>query len=112
MLKIFGVNFIKTRNFGMARLCLKATISPVGFIRLVSYNELMINFFYAENLTYLASMIILQPGKLLQSAHAVDREFKVMSAMEKGGVPVPNMITMCEDERLEVIIVHISNNTI
>ena len=26
MFKIFGVNFLKTRNFGMARLCLKATI--------------------------------------------------------------------------------------
>ncbi|RUS85487.1 hypothetical protein EGW08_006763 [Elysia chlorotica] len=38
------------------------------------------------------------PGKLLPSAHAVDREFKVMSAMAKGGVPVPNMIALCEDE--------------
>lgn len=38
------------------------------------------------------------PGKLLPSAHAVDREFKVMSAMAKGGVPVPNMISLCEDE--------------
>ena len=25
MLKIFGVNFLKTRNFGMVRLCLKVT---------------------------------------------------------------------------------------
>ncbi|KAK3799257.1 hypothetical protein RRG08_054383 [Elysia crispata] len=38
------------------------------------------------------------PGKLLPSAHAVDREFKVMSAMAKGGVPVPNMVAFCEDE--------------
>ena len=25
MFKIFGVNFLNTRNFGMARLCLQAT---------------------------------------------------------------------------------------
>ncbi|XP_005102670.1 acyl-CoA dehydrogenase family member 10 isoform X2 [Aplysia californica] len=37
------------------------------------------------------------PGKLLPSAHAVDREFKVMSAVQKGGVPVPNMIAFCDD---------------
>ena len=49
-------------------------------------------------------MITLQPGKLLPSAHAVEREFKVMSAIAKGGVPVPNMVVLCEDERLEVII--------
>ncbi|GFN95514.1 acyl-CoA dehydrogenase family member 10 [Plakobranchus ocellatus] len=40
------------------------------------------------------------PGKLLPSAHAVDREFRVMSAMAKGGVPVPNMVAMCEDESI------------
>ena len=27
--KIFGVNFLKTKNFGMARLCLKATNSYI-----------------------------------------------------------------------------------
>merc|ERR1719239_1288519 len=37
------------------------------------------------------------PGKLLPSAHAVDREFRVMSAVCKGGVPVPEMIAFCDD---------------
>ena len=32
MLKIFGVDFLKTINFGMARLDLKATKCGVGII--------------------------------------------------------------------------------
>ncbi|CAL1534333.1 unnamed protein product [Lymnaea stagnalis] len=40
------------------------------------------------------------PGKLLPSAHAVDREFKVMSAVQKGGVPVPPMVAFCGDESI------------
>ncbi|GGE40267.1 aminoglycoside phosphotransferase [Marinicauda pacifica] len=38
------------------------------------------------------------PGKLLPSAHAVDREFTVMSALGKTGFPVPKMHGLCEDE--------------
>ncbi|XP_029653125.1 acyl-CoA dehydrogenase family member 10 [Octopus sinensis] len=37
------------------------------------------------------------PGKLLPSAHAVDREFRVMKAMEEQHVPVPPMLGMCDD---------------
>ena len=37
------------------------------------------------------------PGKLLKSAHAVDREFKVMSALADTSVPVPVMYHLCED---------------
>lgn len=37
------------------------------------------------------------PGKLLKSAHAVDREFKVMSALADTDVPVPQMFCLCED---------------
>lgn len=37
------------------------------------------------------------PGKLLKSAHAVDREFRVMSALADTGVPVPRMYHLCED---------------
>ena len=36
-------------------------------------------------------------GILLKSAHAVDREFKVMAALRSSAVPVPEMIAMCED---------------
>ena len=32
------------------------------------------------------------PGTLLKSAHAVDREFRVMTALAKSAVPVPQML--------------------
>jgi len=38
------------------------------------------------------------PGKLLPSAHAVDREFKVISALYKVGFPVARPHVLCEDE--------------
>ncbi len=38
------------------------------------------------------------PGKLLKSAHAVDREFKVISALNKVDFPVPKAHILCEDE--------------
>jgi len=38
------------------------------------------------------------PGVLLKSAHAIDREFRVMSALEDTDVPVPKMYFICEDE--------------
>jgi aminoglycoside phosphotransferase (APT) family kinase protein len=38
------------------------------------------------------------PGKLLPSAHAVDREFKVISALHKTGFPVARPYALCTDE--------------
>jgi aminoglycoside phosphotransferase (APT) family kinase protein len=38
------------------------------------------------------------PGALLRSAHAVDREFRVMRALAGTPVPVAEMIALCEDE--------------
>jgi len=38
------------------------------------------------------------PGKLLPSAHAVDREFKVISALHPTGFPVPRPYGLCQDE--------------
>ncbi|MGD8477307.1 MAG: phosphotransferase [Burkholderiales bacterium] len=38
------------------------------------------------------------PGKLLPSAHAVDREFKVISALHGTKVPVARPYCLCEDE--------------
>jgi aminoglycoside phosphotransferase (APT) family kinase protein len=38
------------------------------------------------------------PGRLLKSAHAVDREFRVISALHAQGFPVPRPIAYCEDE--------------
>jgi aminoglycoside phosphotransferase (APT) family kinase protein len=38
------------------------------------------------------------PGKLLPSAHAVEREFKVISALHKVGFPVARPHVLCEDD--------------
>ena len=37
------------------------------------------------------------PGKLLPSAHAVDREFRVISALHAQNLPVPEPILYCQD---------------
>jgi aminoglycoside phosphotransferase (APT) family kinase protein len=38
------------------------------------------------------------PGELLKSAHAVDREFRVISALQNTDVPVPRTYVLCEDD--------------
>jgi len=38
------------------------------------------------------------PGELLKSAHAVDREFRVISALQDTDVPVPRTYVLCEDD--------------
>ncbi|WP_170381144.1 phosphotransferase family protein [Ruegeria atlantica] len=38
------------------------------------------------------------PGVLLKSAHAVDREFRVQSALAHSKVPVPEMYLFCSDD--------------
>ena len=40
------------------------------------------------------------PGELLASAHAVDREFRVLRALADTDVPVPEAYLLCEDERI------------
>jgi len=37
-------------------------------------------------------------AKLLPSAHAIEREFRVMRALHGSDVPVPRMLALCEDE--------------
>ena len=37
------------------------------------------------------------PGKLLKSAHAVDREYRVMAALADTAVPVPRVLHLCTD---------------
>ena len=42
-----------------------------------------------------------KPGpavQLLPSAHAVEREYRVMAALAEQGVPVPTMLALCQDE--------------
>jgi aminoglycoside phosphotransferase (APT) family kinase protein len=38
------------------------------------------------------------PGVLVKSAHAVDREFRIIGALQDTAVPVPEVFALCEDE--------------
>ena len=38
------------------------------------------------------------PGKLLKSAHMIEREFRVLKALEGTGFPAPRALALCEDE--------------
>ena len=38
------------------------------------------------------------PGELLASAHAVDREYRVLDALRDTDVPVPKAVALCEDD--------------
>jgi aminoglycoside phosphotransferase (APT) family kinase protein len=40
------------------------------------------------------------PGKLLPSAHAVDREYRVISALHASGFPVAKTYRLCEDDTI------------
>jgi aminoglycoside phosphotransferase (APT) family kinase protein len=40
------------------------------------------------------------PGKLLPSAHAVDREYRVITALGRTDVPVPRTYVLCEDDAI------------
>jgi aminoglycoside phosphotransferase (APT) family kinase protein len=40
------------------------------------------------------------PGALLKSAHAVDREFRIMAALAQTDVPVPRVLHLCEDDSI------------
>ena len=40
------------------------------------------------------------PGKLLKSAHAVDREYKVLTGLNDTNVPTPKTSILCEDENV------------
>ncbi len=40
------------------------------------------------------------PGQLLASAHAVDREFRVLQALQHSEVPVAKPLLLCDDDRV------------
>ncbi len=50
------------------------------------------------------------PGKLLPSAHAVDREFKVISALHPIGFPVARPYALCMDESVVGTIFYVMDN--
>ncbi|EDM13723.1 similar to acetyl-coA dehydrogenase -related (111.6 kD) (5G231) (predicted) [Rattus norvegicus] len=40
------------------------------------------------------------PGTLLPSAHAIEREFRIMKALGDAGVPVPTVLDLCSDSSI------------
>ena len=40
------------------------------------------------------------PGKLLPSAHAIEREYRIQKSLEDTKVPCPKMIEICENEKI------------
>jgi aminoglycoside phosphotransferase (APT) family kinase protein len=40
------------------------------------------------------------PGKLLPSAHAIEREYRVMRGLRASAVPVPDALALCEDSEV------------
>ena len=40
------------------------------------------------------------PGKLLPSAHAVDREYRIIAALKETKVPVPEALLLCRDDSI------------
>lgn len=50
------------------------------------------------------------PGKLLPSAHAVDREFRVISALYPLGFPVARPYALCEDEDVVGTMFYVMDN--
>jgi aminoglycoside phosphotransferase (APT) family kinase protein len=50
------------------------------------------------------------PGKLLPSAHAVDREFKVISGLHQAGFPVARPYALCMDEGVIGTIFYVMDN--
>ena len=50
------------------------------------------------------------PGKLLPSAHAVDREFKVISGLNKAHFPVAKAYALCMDEDVIGTIFYVMDN--
>ena len=55
----------------------------------------------------LVSCLCAQPGKLLPLAHAVEREYRVMEAAGREGVPIPELLSLCEDSRYTIPILNL-----
>ena len=56
--------------------------------------------YYIETATRRLVLRRKPPGRLLPSAHAIEREYQVMQALEGTGVPVPKMYALCEDTNI------------
>nr|XP_012788761.1 unnamed protein product [Sorex araneus] len=74
--------------------------SSPGSLELLQFDHGQSNPTYYVGLT--GQQLVLRkkpPGTLLSSAHAVEREFRIMKALSGTGVPVPKVLDLCTDSR-------------
>jgi aminoglycoside phosphotransferase (APT) family kinase protein len=93
----------KVHRFDEDRLCNYLSQELAGFSGKLNVRQ----FGYGQsNPTYLLSDTATKkeyvlrkkpPGRLLPSAHAVDREYRILRALQETDVPVPEMVLFCED---------------
>jgi aminoglycoside phosphotransferase (APT) family kinase protein len=94
------------QSFDVARLTLWLEHHLPGFkgpLRLESFKGGQSNPTYKLITPRLSYVMRAKPGpvaKLLASAHAIEREFAVMSGLYGTSVPVPRMHGLCEDESI------------
>ncbi|WP_158812972.1 phosphotransferase [Methylocapsa sp. S129] len=50
------------------------------------------------------------PGKLLKSAHMVEREYRVLRALDGAGFPAPRALALCEDESVIGSVFYLMNH--
>jgi aminoglycoside phosphotransferase (APT) family kinase protein len=50
------------------------------------------------------------PGKLLKSAHMVEREFRALRGLEQAGFPSPRALALCEDESVLGSVFYLMNH--
>ncbi len=90
-----GVDLDQDRLDGFLRRSVEGLSGPMRIER-VSGGQSNPTFF----VTYDSRRLVLRkkpPGTLLPSAHAIDREFRVISALAQTDVPVPRAVLYCED---------------
>uniref|UniRef100_A0A4W2E8M8 Acyl-CoA dehydrogenase family member 10 n=1 Tax=Bos indicus x Bos taurus TaxID=30522 RepID=A0A4W2E8M8_BOBOX len=73
-------------------------IQPTGPLELLQFDHGQSNpTYYVKLANHQLVLRKKPPGTLLPSAHAVEREFRIMKALGNAGVPVPKVLDLCED---------------
>ena len=84
---------------------LRNTISefPAGKVSIRQFDGGMSNPTYIVGIEGSKKRYVLRkkpPGKLLPSAHQVEREYKVLNALQGSKVPVPRVYMLCDDQSI------------
>lgn len=91
------IDIVRLEEYLKAKLGLNSSVKPT----LRCFQQGQSNPTYLVN--YAGESLVLRkkpPGVLLQTAHAIEREFKIMEALGSTNVPVPKMISFCSDDSI------------